>query len=554
MQIPSLKRMDRNARRLTEIFAVLGKYGLADWLGGLRIDWLQRQLVSFDGERLSNVSHEARIRLALIELGTTFIKFGQVLSTRADLVGAELASEMSQLRSNTPPDSVTAVKSMIQAELGKPVEELFAEFEEKAFASASIGQVHRAKLHDGQVVVVKVQHTGIEEKIASDLEIMAFLADFIQKHVTQFRPYQPLAVVREFRRTILKELDFACERRNLEEFTRNFADNATVHFPITYPDLSSQRVLTMEMLTGTSFENAAGLRQAGVDLNEIVCRGVNAYLEMIFTNGFYHADPHPGNLILLPDGVIGIIDGGMIGRVDDHLREEIECMLLGVIHKDPQEVTDVVVRLGSPPPDLDIEGLRSDLNEFNLEYGSRALRDFNVGEALNDITDIIHRYRVFLPAGCSLLLKTLVMLEGTSHQLNPSFSLAELIQPYEEKSLQRRFSTSKLWGKMSRAYRDWDRLMEQMPRDLSVILQHMRSGNYEIKHEHRRLETTVNHLVMGLLIAALFLGSTELWSRGIPPTLHDVSIPGVLGYFLALVLGFRLFRRIVRMESKSGEP
>lgn len=547
-------QIGRDARRLAKIATVLVKYGVADWLGGLHIEWLQGQLVSFDGSRLGKVSHEARIRLALTELGATFIKLGQVLSTRGDLVGPELADELGKLRSNTPPDPPETIRALIKAELGKPVEELFSAFEDKPLASGSIGQVHRAKLLNGQPVVVKVQHKGIEETIVSDLSIMAYIAEFIQNNLARFRNYQPVAAVREFRRTIQRELDFSSERRNLEAFAHQFASDRTVHFPITYPDRSSRRVLTMEMLSGISFEDAPGLRQSGRDLNEIARRGANVYLEMLFRDGFYHADPHAGNLILLDDDVIGIIDCGMIGRVDETLREEIETMVGGIVRKDAQEVTDAVLRLGVTPADFDLASMRSDINEFIQEHGTRPLCDFNLSAALNEMTDIIRRYHIILPSNAALLLKTLIMLEGTSRLMNPTFSLAELMQPYEEKSIRKRFSFQHWWARVKRSYHDWDRLLETLPRDLKDILRRVRTGNYEVQLEHHRLESTVNRLVAGLLTAALLVGSAQLWSRDVPPTLHGISVPGVLGYMLALFLGFRLYRAIRKSENKSKNP
>lgn len=552
MQLPSWPRIGRNARRLTEILTVLTKYGLADILGGLHVEWLQGQLVSYDGERLGKVSHEARIRLALTELGATFIKLGQMLSTRGDMIGPELADELGKLRSNTPPDAPAIVRAMMEAELGKPIPELFGTFEDAVLASGSIGQVHRARLHDGQAVVVKVQHAGIEEKIASDLDIMAYLAEFCQRHVSRLHNYQPVAIVREFKRTIQKELDFSSERRNLEEFARNFAGDPTVHFPITYPDRCTRHVLTMEMLQGISFEDPAALRNSGVDLNEIARHGANTYLAMLFRDGFYHSDPHAGNLMLLADGVVGIIDCGMIGRIDQPLRDEIENMLRGIVQKNSEDVTDAVLTLGSTPRDLDLAALRADINDFILEHASRPLNDFNLSAALNQITDIIRQYHIILPSNCALLLKTLIMLEGTSRQLNPRFNLAELVQPYESKSAWQRFSFRHWWDRLSRTYQDWDRLLESLPRDLKDILRRVRAGNYEIHHEHRRLESNVNRLVAGLLTAALFVGSTQLWSNSVPPLVLGVSLPGILGYLLALLLGYRLLRDIHRTEDKTG--
>ncbi len=546
MHLPFLPRIDRNVRRMAEILTILGKYGLADSLSGLHLEWLQEKIAGLDYARLGTLTREARIRLALTELGPTFIKLGQALSTRVDLIGPELERELAKLQSNTPPDPPETIRATIQAELGRPVEELFSEFDEKPMASASIGQVHRARLHDGPVVAVKVRHKGIEEKIASDLDIMAYLAAFLEAHVGRFANYQPSAVVREFRRSILKELDFSFERRNLEEFARNFADDATVHFPTTYPDRSSRRVLTMELLVGASVENEAALLATGADLGEIARHGANIYLEMLFRDGFYHADPHPGNLMLLPCNVIGIIDGGMVGHIDHQLREEIERLLIGIVRKEPQEVTDVVIRIGSTRPDLDTAGLRSDLNDFILEYGNVSLNEFNLSEALKQLTETVRRYHVILPANVTLLLKTLAMLEGTSRRMAPRFNLAEMIVPYEQKSLTGRYSLGRLKARITRAYRDWDRLLQALPRDVTEILRRVRDGNFEVHLEHRRLEATVNRLVQGILTAALFVGSAWLWSANAPPVVSGVSLPGILGYFLSMFMGWRLFRAIRR--------
>src|SRR5207237_8111632 len=218
--------------------------------------------------------------------------------------------------------------------------------------------------------------------------------------------------LREFRRTLLNELDFSSERRNLEEFGKNFTTDKNIHFPTVFPHLCSRRVLTMEFLVGVSGEDELGMRASGVDLNEFAQRGANMYLDMIFRDAFYHADPHPGNLMMLPGGVVGVLDCGMVGRIDEQLREDIENILLAIVQQDGQEITDIVTRVGSVPVDLDHDALRLELSEFVAEYAGQSARELNVAEAVNRGTDIIRRYHILLPPSCSLLLKTLAMLEG----------------------------------------------------------------------------------------------------------------------------------------------
>lgn len=433
--------------------------------------------------------------------------------------------------------------------MGKPPEQLFAEFDLEAMASASIGQVHRAKLYDGQAVVVKVQHDGIQKRVINDLEILVALAHLAEAQAPQLRSYQPVATAAEFRRTLLRELDFTRELRNLAQFTENFERDETVHVPVAYADSSSRRVLTMEMLDGVSVSDGSAMRDTGVDLKEFARRGANMFLDMIFRDGFYHADPHPGNLMLLEGGVVGVLDCGMAGRVDDELRQEIEDLLLAAVQRDSRELTDIIVRLGSVPPDFDRRALQTEIGDFLADFAGQALDNFDLSGALNGMTDIIRRYNIILPSSCSLLLKVLVMLEGTSRQLDPRFSLAELIEPYYTKAIQRRFSPKKMWHKAQRKVRDWDRLMNMLPRDLADILDRVKRGTFDVHPEHRRLETTVNRLVLGILAAALFVGSAQLWSRAAPPLVAGVSLFGALGYALAAFLGCRLLAAI----KKSGD-
>ncbi len=540
-------QINRNTKRVGEIVAILGRYGLADWLGGLNYDWLQGRLVSFDGERLGALTQEARIRLALTELGTTFIKLGQMLSTRADLIGPALAAELGQLRSHTPPDPADKIKETIKVELGKPVTELFREFDDTPLASASIGQVHPATLKSGEKVVVKVQHDGIETKILGDLDIMGMLAELAQNHVAYLRAYQPVATLREFRRTLLAELDFSSERRNLEEFAQNFAADKNIHFPKVFPEVCSRRVLTMEMLVGVSGEDVPGMKASGFDLNEFAVRGANMYLDMIFRDGFYHADPHPGNLMMLPGGVVGVLDCGMVGRLDDTMRQEVEGLLLSIINKDAIELTDSVMRLGQVPPELDRDALRTEISNFVSEYGSRSLKDFNLSAALKQMTDIVRRYHILLPSTLAMMLKMLVMLEGTSRTLNPNFNLAELIEPYQVKVLKQRFSLDRVLRKLYRAYRDWDRLFDMLPRDAAEILRRVRNGTFETRHSHERLEKTVHRLTLGILTSALFIGSTIVYSTKTEPQITSTII-GAIGIVLSFYLGYRMLRAINKDE------
>jgi len=544
MALTSLPKLARNTGRFKDVVAILAKYGLAPWMQSVRIEWIQGLFRDSAGQHLGELSEDVRIRQALTELGTTFIKLGQILSTRPDLVGPELSAELQKLQSGTPADAPDTVRELIAGELGDTPENLYLEFDDRAFASASIGQVHAAVLKDRREVVVKVQHSGIEDRIRNDLEILQQLAQLAEQYSADLRQYRPVDTTEEFSRTLLAELDFTRERSSLQTFTRNFGQQGDIRIPAPYPELSSRRVLTMDRVDGISVSKPAELQQTDCDLNDVARRGANMFLDMIFRDGFYHADPHPGNLLVLEGGAIGLLDCGMVGRIDETLREQIEDLLIAAVRSDATTLCDGIVRLGSIPANFDDNRMRADVDEFLTEFSGQSLSDFDLSGALNGMTEIIRKYRIVLPARVSLLIKVLVMLEGTSRNLSPQFSLAELLEPWQAKAMQRRLSPQRIFGRLQHAWSDWSRLGEALPRDLSDILTQIKRGRFDVHLEHRRLEQTVNRLVLGILSAALFMGSAQLWSREVPPLVSGVSVPGAAGCGAAVLLGFRLLKAI----------
>jgi ubiquinone biosynthesis protein len=554
MKFNALTRLERNVRRAGEIIGVLAKYGLADWVNKLNFSWIQDRIRSVDGQPIPDLKTEERVRLAFTELGTTFIKLGQMLSTRPDVVGPDMARELARLQTDGPADPPDTVRATIEAELGKPLNQLFAQFEDTPFASASIAQVHLARLHSGEEVVVKVQHAGIVDKITPDLDILADLAELAEKHAPQARLYQPVALVRQFRRTLLRELDFTLERRNIEQFEANFAQDDTVRFPHAYAQFSTRRVLTMERLDGILGADAPALAASGADLNEFARRGANMYLQMIFRDAFYHADPHPGNLMLLPGGVVGVIDCGMVGRLDEELAEGIDDMLMAAMNRNSADLVDNLLRVGSAPPATPRDQLRADLTDFVADYTSQAIQDMDLSGAMNNLFEIIRHYNITLPPPLSLLLRTLVELEGTAQRLSPHFSLAEVCRPYYMTMVRRRLSIRGVLGRFQRAFRGWERLAETLPHDLNEVLKGVRDGTFSVHVDHRHIDPLVNRLVLGVVTAALLVSSALLWSMKAPPLIAGVSVFGALGYLIAAWLGWRLLRAIKKSgDINSGE-
>ena len=549
MKITDLPQISRNAKRFEQIVRVLAKYGLAGFIQYSDAGWVRSLLEKASSEEVGELAHLSqpeRIRLALTELGTTFIKLGQMLSTRADLVGPAMAKELEKLQANTPADPPEKVREIFEEEIGVLPEQAFAHFEPEAMASASIAQVHRAKLHDGTEVVVKVQHADIVDKVVNDLEILVGLADFVERRSTELSLYQPKATIVEFRKNLMRELDFTLELQNLLQFQRNFEEDATVHIPLAFPDFSAKRVLTMERLDGVSLQKTSLLERQGFDLKLLARRGAHIFIEMIFRDRFYHADPHPGNILALDDNVIGLLDSGMVGHLDSTTRQCFEGLIEGFMTKDVEVLTDYCLRLGAAPPNLDRDRLESDIDLFVTENLTGSLKDLDLGRVLNQFVDIIRSHRIVQRPSIQLLIKVLIMLEGTGRQLDPDFSLSEILNPVYKKAVGEKFSPQSFMRRMKRSYLDWDQLLRAAPRDLADIMKRVRQGTLDVHLEHRKLDAVVNRITYGMLTAALFLGSSLLWSREIPPTIFGASVPGLLGVVVSVFLGYRLILAIHR--------
>ncbi len=558
MRLSTIPQLYRHANRWAQILTVLSKYGLAGWIDRLGPRFARGILKDREGTALCTHSRETRIRLALSELGPTFIKLGQILSTRPDIIGVALANELSKLQDAAPADPFPVISGIVEIELGQPIEALFEEFEVLPLASASIGQVHRARLKNGDCVVVKVRHAGIEEVVRRDLEILTGLAQWAER-VPEWANYRPRATMSEFQRTLKRELDFSREERNMQQFAQMFAGEASVRIPKSYPKLTTPRVLTMEFLQGVKLSQAEILCEQGYDMEALARRGANMYLTMIFVHGFYHADPHPGNLILMPGNVVGLIDFGMVGRIDDILREDVEDMLMSLCEGNASQLTESIMRMGDVPRGFDKAALAGDVADFVAHYAHQALECVNLSAALNEMTEIIRRYHIMLPARIAMLIKMLVMLEGTSRLASPRFSLVEMLRPHQKEMMWRRLSPVRRLRKLRRIYSEMEHMAEVLPRKLLDMVDQLQAGKFDVHLEHRGLQPSVNRLVLGMLTSALFLGSALLYSRAVPPLVSEnipligplvggVSFFGLTGCVLALALGIRLLRAI----NKSG--
>ncbi len=557
MRISSLPRYYRNLRRWQEIIVVLRRYGLADWLSNLRVDFIRDWLKDNQGVPLASYSREARVRMALTDLGPTFIKLGQVLSLRPDLVGSEQAAELQQLQSQVPADPFDQIKAIVETELKLPINEAFSEFSEQSIASASIGQVHAAKLIDGTPVVVKVQHVNIQAKVNEDLEVLRGLA-MLAERIPEFAVWQPRGIVEQLSRSIKRELSFSRELSNLLMFQASLKDFEGVVVPRAYSKLSSARVLTMERVEGQSI-HCLGSPDAmpGVDRIAIARRVSSLYVQSIFLKGHYHADPHPGNILIQEDGTIALLDFGMVGRIDDSLRGTIEEMLWAVMQQDSALLTSLIKRAGKIPASIDDAQLSNDVADLIATYGTQPLDSFDLSGALNDATDILHRHRITLPSQMGILIKTLVTLEGTLRLTCSSFSIFEAIQPMMGKLRWNRFSPRRQMRRLRRMYIEIEGLVERLPTQISSLVELVQEGKLDVQLSHRGLSPSINRLVLGLLTSSLLLGSSILMAAKVPPLLfmhggplglQDLSLMGLVGFVISMLVAFRILLAI----NKSG--
>ena len=569
MKITAIPQLYRNLKRWREILAVLRRYGLADWLTQFQLPF-RDALKDPGGVPLSKYTREQRVKMALTDLGPTFIKLGQVLAARPDLVGPSLAEELKSLRASVPADSIEQVRETLRQELGEEYEKHFTKIESRPLASASVGQVHKAKLKDGNAVVIKVLRSEIEPTVRQDMEVLTGLAQ-LAEHVDAFAVWRPSDMVRQLAPMITREIDFARERQNLEHFGEVFDSHESgVLIPIAVRELCTRRVLVMEEITGTPLsdflrdykEQSSHQQQAFSDPTDqsseqdaidgsrandssstkdrLAEKLADVYLAMIFDEGLFHADPHPGNLIVASDGRLGILDFGMVGRIDENLRESIEEMLIAISQSDQYRLTRLIRRIGDAPLDLDESLLAIDVAEFIGTFGRQRLGEFDMTGAINSLSELLHRHAITLPNQSALLLKMLISLEGTLRELGASFDSLEMVRNFVRRVMRRRLSPERRLRQVRRIYHEAESFLESAPEELVSLMRQTRKGELRVVLEHQRIGPTVNRLVLGLMASAVFLGSSLLMAMKVPPLLfqqeallgmQDISLLGVVGVF-----------------------
>jgi ubiquinone biosynthesis protein len=542
-----IPRTYRNLDRYRQILTILFKYGFDSMLNRLNLgSYFESglQMISRNRrERVEGLTDYERLRMACEELGPTFIKMGQILSTRSDLIPDDLVRELTKLQDNVPPFPFLQVREIVEQELRAPLNVLFAHFDETPLAAASIGQVHRARLITGEEVIIKIQRPGIRKVIEVDLEILFHLATLMEKNIEEAEIYRPTKIVDEFARSIEKEINYKIEAQHAERFARQFAGNESIYIPRIFNQTTTGRILTMEYVDGVKASDIHLLEKAGLDRKLIAARGADVTFEQIFKHGFFHADPHPGNICILPGNVICYLDFGMMGYIDKRSMETFADIIIGYVRRDEAAIADAVMRIveWDDPPDR--RALESDIATFVDLYLYQPLKDMHMGDILQEFLDLFARHRLRLPPDIFFMIKAMTEVEGLGLMLDPDFNMVEKVEPFIKDLQMARIHPRKLMGDFLAS----STLLKGVPFELYDLLKQFKSGKVKIGIDHQGLEPLIfgverssNRISFALIIAALIIGSSLIMMARSGPSLFDLPLLGLLGYAFAGFLGIWL--------------
>jgi ubiquinone biosynthesis protein len=540
--------MMRELPRLQEIAAVFIRHGLGDFV--------QRIGIAGVLERAGQILHRSpvaesvtlepaqRMRMALEELGPTFVKLGQVMATRVDLFPPRWIAEFEKLHAEVPAVPFEDLIPELTRSLGRSPFEVFRDIDSRAQGAASIAQVHRAKLQDGTPVVLKVRRPGVREKIDADLRLLRRVSELIESEIPEARRYHPAEVAAQFARTLEREADFATETRNIERFAKNFAGDPHIVIPRIYPEYTSDVLLVQEHVEGIPATNPAAVEAAGLDRKVLAARGVDAFLKMILLDGFFHADPHPGNVFYVPGNRIVIIDFGMVGRLSPQRRAQVIDLLGGLARMAEEPMLDVLMDWAGDAY-VDEVKLAADVNEMVFDYEGVPLKDIRVGHAIRQFAAIVREHSIVLPSDLSLMFKALITLEGLGRQYDPDFHITEHLTPLVKSALAERYQPNELMRRGRNAVSEFINVVGGVPRDLARFLREARRGKTRIDLDLKRLDSfgrqldrTLDRVTVGIMTASLVIGSAIVLTVQDGPTFLGIPVlpaVGLFGYLLAFL-------------------
>ncbi|NLJ44493.1 MAG: ABC transporter [Bacteroidales bacterium] len=527
-------------RRTRRIISVFTKYGLDYFFDKGKAGILA--FITRRDDSFRKISSGAGFCLALQELGPTFIKLGQILSTRPDLLPPEFIKELEKLQDQTPPFESTAAIEIVERELKKPLGELFRNFESVPVAAASLSQVHRAKMHDGRIVAVKIQRPGIRKTIEIDLDILQDLAGFVENRIHNGWNFRPQMMVEEFRKAIRKELDFVQEANHLKKFKSNFRDIKYIRVPEVYWELTTPTVLTMEFIEGIKINEVNQAQYEGkYDPKLVAIRSTEAMLKQVFEDGFFHADPHPANLFVQPPANIVMLDVGMVGYLDKRTKILGTRIIKALVNNDVDIVISCFEDLRIIVRDFDRDLLRQDMSDLFAGYMDIPLKDVEINRVAQDIMAIISRHNLTLPSNLVLMIKALSMIESTGKDLYPELDMMTIARRFVRKISKTRFSPENLIEKTDSVFHEGAELIEQLPGNLNVIINKIREGKLRFvveSEDYQKIARSIDRsgtcISLSIIISVLIITSSVLIY--FPHSTSGIPVISVAGYSVALVL------------------
>jgi ubiquinone biosynthesis protein len=539
----------RNVNRFRRIAWVLVKYGFDDIIDRLDLpgSFLVRRLARIKTPLTTN----ERIRLVFQELGPTFIKFGQILSMRPDLVPGPLLKELKKLQDKVPPAPANPVRALLSRTLQRPPEEYFSEFDWRPLGSASLAQVYRARLAEGDLpVAVKIQRPGIRPLIYADLDILGFIAERLNEW-RNYELYNFPGLVEELRYSLIRELDFSREARNMKIFRKNLSFPELMYIPEVYEACTTPYVVTMELVEGTRLDQ---LQDPAVDRQTLARNGARIMLDQMLRHGYFHADPHLGNLLLMNDGRLCFLDWGMTGRITPDLRERLVELIKALIGKDSETVLRLVPYLSAEvPAGLRTARLERDLLDLIDAYHGFSLQEVQIGHLLLDLMSLLQEHRLRIRSDFALLGRALLSLEGLGQELYPAFNIVEEARPLLAELVRERWSVRRVSDSLQRQLRDLSDLLNDLPARLKAFFWKVDQGDLTLTFRHTglqglndTLETISNRVTIGIIIAALIVASSMIITTGVEPLLFGFPALGVVGYLVSGLLGLGLIFNILR--------
>ena len=549
----SLLHTVRNVQRLRDITAVLIRHGFGQVIEKLGLEYriLVKKFGKSSQKVLPQLSIAERARMVLEDLGPTFAKLGQVLSTRPDLLPVSFVTEFKKLQDRVPPISSREISDQITLALGKTPEQIFSSFDPIPIASASIGQVHQAVLKStNEKVVVKVQRPSIRSMIESDLDILYLLARLIENNIPETRMYSPVGMIEEFDKAIHRELDYTVEAQNIMRFRNNFKHDRTVYVPKLYRDFSTRNVLVIEYIEGTKISE---LDRTYEGKREIARNGFRSMLKQIFIDGFFHGDPHPGNLFVQGNNAIVFLDFGMMGRLDEEMRDELADLLIVVINQDVARIAQILAHLGTQTKEINMRMFRNDVADILERYYGVPLQQIELGQITREMIDVAIKHQVRIPTAYTLMIKALFTIESIGKQLDPHLNAIEEAKPMVTRIIKDRWNPQRIFSHSLINFRNLSLILRDLPLQIHQILEEVRQGKLRIEFEHVHLERFIltveaasNRIASSLVIAALIIGSSIVIHTNRGPMFMQFPLLGIIGFVSAGVIGFLLLLSILR--------